>query len=74
MLKVQEKEGSNGYDNVMYATSEVSWTNAISMILGISLPEEAMGSDTMSMQMAMVRPRSSLRAGAAMPHGHSDRA
>ena len=53
MVKLQEV--SYGYEQVMFGQAELDFTNQITEVLGISVPDDAIGSDTMRVQLAMVR-------------------
>jgi hypothetical protein len=53
MVKLQEV--SYGYEQVMFGQAELSFVNQITEVLGISVPDDAIGSDTMRVQIAMVR-------------------
>ena len=53
MVKLQEV--SYGYEQVMFGLAELDFTNQITEVLGISVPDDAIGSDTMRVQLAMVR-------------------
>jgi hypothetical protein len=53
MVKLQEV--SYQYERVMFGEAELDFTNQITEVLGISVPDDAIGSDTMRVQLAMVR-------------------
>ena len=55
MVKMQEMTSASGDAQVMFGQAELSFVNQITEVLGISVPDDAIGSDTMRVQMAMVR-------------------